>query len=92
MVVKIEQADIINWILRSFLVIAGIILIYQIIRKLMGGSWDLESIMLTLLAVNIGYSFYLGNQVSQLQGEFKGWSRQFEKRFDENRKIKETKE
>jgi len=70
------------WLLRLFLIVISIILIYQLLRKILGGSWDLETIILTLVVTNLSYSFYLGNKLSILQGSFM----QFEKKFEDNKK------
>ncbi|HLC90943.1 MAG TPA: hypothetical protein VJI15_04185 [Candidatus Nanoarchaeia archaeon] len=61
----------IQWVLRIFLIVLGVILIYQMLRKIFGGSWEIETIILTLVVTNITHSFY---QI--------GWSKQFEKRFE----------
>lgn len=61
---------IIMWALRVFLIVMGIIIIYQLLRKLLGGSWMLE-LILALVITNLTYSFYQ-----------KGWSKQFEKKFE----------
>ena len=58
--------------------VLSLILIYQLLRKILGGSWLFESLTLALLIANVGYSFFLGNNIS----EQKGWSQQFEKRFE----------
>lgn len=39
------------------LIIFGGFLVYQIIKKIFGGSWDTEDIILALLIFNIGFSF-----------------------------------
>ncbi len=73
-----EKTIIITWFLRIFLLLLGIILIYQLLRKVLGGSWH-EQLFLGLIIANLGYSFYLGNKLS----EQKGWLTQFEKRFEQ---------
>ncbi len=67
-----------KWLLRIILLVLGVIAIYQIIKKIVGGSWELEAIILALVIANFGYSFYIGNSLS----EQRGWTSQFEKRFD----------
>lgn len=76
LVVKIKK-EIIQWLLRIFLIVLGLIIIYQLLKKLLGGSWEMQ-LLIALAVANLGYSFYLGNKVS----EQKGWSAQFEKRFE----------
>ena len=42
----------------------GIFIIYQVILKILGGSWEIENIILALLIFNIGFSFTIAlNQV-----------------------------
>ncbi len=52
-------------------------IIFQLLRKLLGGSWELE-LLIALAVANLGYSFYLGHRTAEQQG----WSRQFEKKFE----------
>lgn len=77
-VVKIQKTTVVTWLLRIFLLLLGSILIYQLLRKIFGGSWH-EQLLLGLILANLGYSFYLGNKLSEQQG----WLTQFEKRFEQ---------
>lgn len=49
--------EIIRAIVIILLTLFGIFLIYQVIKKILGGSWDAENIILALLIFNIGFSF-----------------------------------
>jgi len=67
------------------LILFGIFAAYQIVRKLLGGSWDTEDIILALLIFNIGFSFtialnqmrcssdhdYLKHQFQRMAKDFK---------------------
>ncbi len=46
--------------------------------NIFGGSGEIETIILAVVIVNAGYSFYLGNILS----EQRGWFCQFEKKFE----------
>ncbi len=52
-----RATEIIRAIIVFFLILFGIFLAYQIIRKIIGGSWNTEDIILALLIFNIGFSF-----------------------------------
>ena len=49
--------EIIQTVVIIFLILFGIFAAYQIVRKLIGGSWDTEDIILALLIFNIRFSF-----------------------------------
>lgn len=57
---------ILNKILYWAFVIFVIYIIYQIILKIIGGSWQLDGIIMVLLSANIGYTFYLIKQISNV--------------------------
>jgi len=43
-------------------------LLFEILRKLLGGSLGFEELIVGLLIANLGYSFYLGNIISEHLG------------------------
>jgi hypothetical protein len=49
----------------------AVYLIFEIIRKLLGGSLGFEEIIIGLLIANIGYSFHINSKLS----EHIGWHR-----------------
>lgn len=55
------------WIILLF----ALYLIFEIIRKLLGGSLGFEEITIGLLIANIGYSFHINSKLS----EHTGWHR-----------------
>lgn len=62
-----------------FALIIGIILVYQILRIIFGGSWSVEDVILALVMVNVtltscfgGYLFSLNNKISQIDKKLYG--------------------
>jgi len=56
------------WLLGIFVVY----LIYEILRKILGGSLATDAIVIGLLAANLGYSFYINSKLSEHLGWHKG--------------------
>ena len=56
-------------ILEIVLSLFGIFLIYQILRKIFGGSWQAEDVILSLLVLNISCSFALAILFAQLKSD-----------------------
>lgn len=52
-----KKIDIAQTILIIILIIFGLFIAYQLIRKILGGSWGSEDIILGLLIFNIGLCF-----------------------------------
>ena len=61
----VKIIDIIQIILIIFLIVFGIFLVYQIILKILGGSWETEAIIISLLIFNI--SFTIAIALSQIK-------------------------
>ena len=51
------------------LIIFGLFLAYQIILKLLGGSWPTENIIIALLVFNIGLTFTIAFNLAQLRSD-----------------------
>jgi len=66
---KIKLEDLIKISLLLF----AVYIIYQIIRKILGGSWSIEQIILSLLVLNIGWTALLQRQLSAHIGKHKGY-------------------
>jgi len=64
-------SNILYWVLVAIIAIV----IVQIIRKIAGGSWTTEAVIIALVLANLGYSFYIGNILSKHIGEHKGYER-----------------
>ena len=59
---------ILYWLLVLFMVY----LIFELIRKLFGGSLGFEELVIGLLIANLGYSFYINSKISEHLGWHKG--------------------
>ena len=38
------------------IIIFGLVILYQIILKILGGSWEIENIIITVLLFNVGFT------------------------------------
>lgn len=56
------------WVFVIFLVY----LIFELIRKLIGGSLGFEELVIGLLIANLGYSFYLKGSINSLESKMSG--------------------
>jgi len=56
------------WLLVAFM----IYLVYELVRKILGGSLGFEEIVVGLLIANLGYSFHLNSRMSEHFGWHKG--------------------
>ena len=54
------------------LVLFTLYLVFEVLRKLLGGSLGFEELMLGFMVANLGYSFYLNTKVSEHLGWHKG--------------------
>jgi len=64
-------------ILIIFLILFGIFISYQLIRKIFGGSWQTEDIIIALLIFTIGGVFTLVFNLSKLNSDFNHLKNQF---------------
>lgn len=78
-------------IVMILLILFGIFIIYQVILKILGGSWEIEDIILALLIFNIGFSFTIAlNQVktnsdlNSLNYQFKHLANDFKLRLQDS--------
>lgn len=55
----------------------GLFVAYQIIRKILGSSWSIEDIIISLLIFNLGVMFTIGLSLSSLKSDHKHLSNQF---------------
>jgi len=70
-VMKITKA------LELVLLLVGLYIMFQIIKKLLGGSWDAEDIVLALLIFNLGSLFTLGLMLAQIKSDMTSLKEQF---------------
>ena len=40
-------------------------IVYELVRKIVCGSWNFEELVLGLLIANLGYSFYINSKLSE---------------------------
>lgn len=52
------------------LIIFAVFIIYQIIIKILGGSWELQDIVIALLVLIIGFLFNLTIKLTKLESDF----------------------
>lgn len=74
------KKDIIKIIIKLFviiLIIFGLFIIYQIIKKILGGSWSTENIIVSLLILNLGVVFATGLIFAKLRSDHNHLSKQF---------------
>jgi hypothetical protein len=55
-----------------FALILGAIIIYQIIRILLGGSWSIEQAILTLIVINVSISLWIAKIVFKVDKKLHG--------------------
>lgn len=72
-----ELTDILQFILTIVLVVFGLFLAYQIILKILGGSWSTENIIIAFLVFNIGLTFTIAFNLAQLRSDHNHLSKQF---------------
>ena len=77
--------------LEIFLIFFGLLIIYQIIKKIFGGSWTMEEIILTLVVFNIGITFTvgftLGINVVELKSDLNHLKEQFRSFVNDFKKL-----
>ena len=56
-----------HWLLVVFI----LYLVYELLRKILGGSLGFEELVVGLLIANLGYSFYLNSLMSEHLGYHK---------------------
>ncbi len=64
-----EIYETLSIIAQIFAYILAIIIIYQIIKILIGGSWEIEQVILAFVIVNLTITFTLGGYLIHLQNK-----------------------
>lgn len=64
-------------LLKILLTLFAVYLLIQILRKMVGGSWTTEDIILGLLIFNLGTAFTIGLMVVQVRSDHKHLKDQF---------------
>jgi len=70
------------------LVLFGLFLIFQLIRKMFGGSWSVEDIIIGLLLFNTGAILTIGMIVAELKSDYKHIDNRVQKIEDQLQKRK----
>lgn len=60
-------------LIKTALLLFAIYIIYQIFKTILGGSWTIEQIILSLLVLNIGWTALVQRQLSTHIGDHKGY-------------------
>lgn len=64
----------ISWI-DILLIVLGLIIAYQLVLKIVGGSWMTEAIIIALLFFNLGITWKINMSLVELEGKFNGHMR-----------------
>ena len=70
------------------LVLFGLFLIFQLIRKMFGGPWSVEDIIIGLLLFNTGAILTIGMIVAELKSDYKHIDNRVQKIEDQLQKRK----
>src|SRR3989344_2957096 len=57
-------------IIEIILVLSGLFIAYQLIRAILGGSWQTETLVITLLVFNLGISWKINSGLWKLNSKF----------------------
>lgn len=60
-----------SWI-DLILILLGLFIAYQLIKAILGGSWQTESLIIALLVFNLGIVWKLNTSIWQLKSKFEG--------------------
>ncbi|MFA5173666.1 MAG: hypothetical protein WC438_00630 [Candidatus Pacearchaeota archaeon] len=75
--IKNKSLDFIQIILILIMFIFGILIIYQLIKKILGGSWNSEDIIVALLIFNLGCLFTIILNLAKLNSDHEHLEKQF---------------
>lgn len=59
------------------LILLGLFIAYQLLRKIFGGSWQIDSIIITLLVFNLWISWRLNSNLGKLNAKLEGHIRTY---------------
>ncbi len=69
--------EIFNIIIIIALIILGVFIAYQIILKILGGSWQTEDIVVTLLILQLGFIFGIAIKLTKIESNFNNLKNSF---------------
>jgi len=67
----------INLLVMIFIIVLGLVVAYQLVLKILGGSWMSESLIIALLVMNISLSFANAINLAKLGSDHRYLRRQF---------------
>ena len=71
--VKIKSPDdVFSKVLYGIFLLFLLYLIFELVRKLVGGSLGFEELVIGLLIANLGYSFYLKDSMNKINSKISG--------------------
>ena len=73
-------------VVEILLVLFGLYLLIQILRKILGGTWSTEDIIIALLIFNLGCTFTIGIMLTQLKSDHDHLKDQFRYLADDFKK------
>jgi uncharacterized integral membrane protein len=75
---KMKQLDdILNTIILILLIVFSIFIIYQLIVKILGGSWETQDIVIALLILMMGLLFNVTIKLAKLETNFSNFKKSF---------------
>ena len=86
--VKFFQNGKVEKVIEIILVLFGLFLIFQLIRKIFWGSWDVEDIIIGILLFNTGAILTIGMIVAELKSDYKHIGNRVQKIEDQLQKRK----
>ena len=81
--IKSDAKKILNKIFRVAFILFIAYLIFELIRKILGGSLGFEEIVVALLVANLTFSFYLKDSINKVESKLfahRGWHRGMDER------------
>ncbi|MBT5021802.1 hypothetical protein HOK51_02415 [Candidatus Woesearchaeota archaeon] len=76
MTLNLVNKKVVNFFI-VFLILFGLLIVYQIIKKMLGGSWSVEELVISLLVLNLGSTFTVGIMIAQNNSDLKYLKQQF---------------
>ena len=64
-----KTIDVIQKVMVVLLILFGLFIAYQLVRKIFGGSWQTEDLVISLLMLNIGITFTIA--ISHIKTNFR---------------------
>jgi len=78
-------------IIQILFALFGLFILYQILRKMLGGSWSVEDIILGLLIFNIGVTFTIGMKLTRIESDHIHLNNQFGRLVSDFKSQKKSK-